>query len=193
MGFSDGTGISWTICIQFATRSIQIKFLHAGCSFWHPTNSVSTEGNKHFKHSNYTHTHTHTRLTALCPGLPGWAGTRKVKSIWILLKKKTVRGNGISWAICTSAPRSRQITMPAPHRSVFLQARRPSCHPTNSVKALKANSSTVITLTKIVAKIDKSYSEIKSPHICCTCYFSALTLSTGWQEGQVCAIYRQRY
>ena len=25
------------------------------------------------------HTHTHTRLTALCPGLPGWASTRKVK------------------------------------------------------------------------------------------------------------------
>jgi len=30
-----------------------------------------------------THTHTHTRLTALFPGLPGWAGTRKVKPIWI--------------------------------------------------------------------------------------------------------------
>ena len=28
-------------------------------------------------------THTHTRLTALCPGLPGWAGTRKVKPLWI--------------------------------------------------------------------------------------------------------------
>ena len=25
------------------------------------------------------HTHTHTRLTALCPEPPGWAGTRKVK------------------------------------------------------------------------------------------------------------------
>ena len=25
-----------------------------------------------------THVHTHTRLTALCPGLPGWARTRKV-------------------------------------------------------------------------------------------------------------------
>jgi len=24
--------------------------------------------------------HTHTRLTALCPGLPRWAGTRKVKT-----------------------------------------------------------------------------------------------------------------
>ena len=32
---------------------------------------------------------TYTRLTALCPGLPGWAGTRKVKSIWILLKQET--------------------------------------------------------------------------------------------------------
>jgi len=36
-----------------------------------------------------------------------------------LLKQETVSGSGISWAICNSAPRSRQITMPAPHRSVF--------------------------------------------------------------------------
>ena len=28
-------------------------------------------------------------------------------------------------------------TMPVPHHSVFLQAGCPSCHPTNSVKALK--------------------------------------------------------
>ena len=47
------------------------------------------------------------------PGLPGWAGTRKVKPIWILLKQETVSGSGISWATC------RQITMPAPHHSVF--------------------------------------------------------------------------
>ena len=65
------------------------------------------------------HTHTHTRLMALCPGLPGWAGTRKAKPIWILLKQETVSGSGISWAICKSAPRSRQITMPTPHHSVF--------------------------------------------------------------------------
>ena len=64
-------------------------------------------------------THTHTRLTAVCPGRPGWAGTRKVKPIWILLKQETVSGSGISWAICKSAPRSRQITTPAPHHSVF--------------------------------------------------------------------------
>jgi len=60
---------------------------------------------------------THTHLTALCPGLPWWAATRKVKPIWILLKQETVGGSGISWAICMSAPRSRQTTTPAPHHS----------------------------------------------------------------------------
>ena len=83
--------------------------------------------------------HTHTHLMALCPGLLRWAGTRKVKPIWILLKQETVSGSGISWAICKPACCSRQITTPAPHHSVFLQARCPSCYPTNSVKALKAN------------------------------------------------------
>ena len=58
--------------------------------------------------------HTHTHLTAPCPGLPGWAGTRKVKLIWILLKQETVSGSGIS----KSAPSSRQITTQAPHHSV---------------------------------------------------------------------------
>jgi len=65
------------------------------------------------------HTHTHPRLTGLCLGLPRWAGTRKVKPIWILLKQETVSGSGISQAICKCAHRSRQITMPAPHHSVF--------------------------------------------------------------------------
>ena len=60
---------------------------------------------------------THTHLTALFPGLPRWAGTRKIKPIWIWLKQETVGGSGISWGICKSAPRSRQITTPAPHHS----------------------------------------------------------------------------
>ena len=64
-------------------------------------------------------THTYTHLTDFCPELPRWAGTRKVKPVWILLKQETVSGNGISWAICKSALRSRQITVPAPHHSVF--------------------------------------------------------------------------
>ena len=87
------------------------------------------------------HTHTHTRLTALFPGLPRWASTRKVKAIWISLKQGTVSGSGIiSWVICKSAPCSRQITTPATHHLVFSQAGCPSCRPTNSVKALKGNA-----------------------------------------------------
>ena len=64
----------------------------------------------------FCHTHTHTHLMALCPGLPG---TRKVKPIWILLKQETVSGSGISWAICKSASRSRQITIQHPTTQFF--------------------------------------------------------------------------
>jgi len=39
--------------------------------------------------------------------------------LFISLKQETVSGSGISWAICKSAPRYREITMPVPHRSVF--------------------------------------------------------------------------
>ena len=85
-------------------------------------------------HSTNTHTHTHTRLTALFPGLPRWASTRKVKPIWILLKQETVSGSGIRWAICKSAPRSRQTTTPAPHRSVFY---RPDALPVTQPTASK--------------------------------------------------------
>jgi len=78
---------------------------------------------------------THTCLMALCPGLPRWAGTRKVKvkPIWILLKQETVSGSGITWAICKSAPRPRQITTPSPHHSVFYRPDAlPAAQPTAS-------------------------------------------------------------
>ena len=65
-------------------------------------------------------------------------------------------GSGISWAIS-----SRQITTPAPHRSVFLQARCPSCRPTNSVKALKAlfdiNISQILFVFRTVVNTRKHY------------------------------------
>ena len=82
----------------------------------------------------HARTRTHTHLTALFPGLPGWAGTRKVKPIWISLKQETVSGSGISWAICKSVPRSRQMTTPAPHHSVFY---RPDALPATQPTASK--------------------------------------------------------
>jgi len=67
--------------------------------------STHNKKNNAWSFINNKATHTHTRLTALFPGLPGWAGTRKVKPIWILLKQEIVSGSGISWAICKSTPR----------------------------------------------------------------------------------------
>ena len=55
--------------------------------------------------------HTHTRLTALFPGLPGWAGTRKVKPIWISLKQETVSGSG-HMQVCTSLQTDNHASTP---------------------------------------------------------------------------------
>jgi len=40
---------------------------------------------------------------------------------------KRLSGSSISWDICKSAPRPRQITMPAPYHWVFLHTGCPSC------------------------------------------------------------------
>ena len=76
----------------------------------------------------------HTSLTALCPGLPGWAGTRKVKPSRFYWSKRQWHQLG-HMQVCTSLQTDN-------HTSIlplsFLQAGRPSCCPTNSVKALKA-------------------------------------------------------
>ena len=72
---------------------------------------------------------THTRLTALFPGLPGWAGTRKVKPIWILLKQEPVSGSAISWAYASLHLAPDRIPTPATHHSVFFTGRMPFLPP----------------------------------------------------------------
>ena len=100
-------------------------------------------------------THTHTRLTALFPGLPGWAGTRTVKPIWILLKQETVSSSGISRALCKSAPRSRQITMPAPHHSVFYRPDAlPATQPVLCVSWLQLFQCTVAVHIVVIMKAE---------------------------------------
>jgi len=47
------------------------------------------------------------------------ADYQKGKTNLDFTEQETVSGSGISWAMCKSAPRSRQITTPAPHHSVF--------------------------------------------------------------------------
>jgi len=106
-------------------------FLQAGCPSCHPTNSIKAL--KAFYYVNSTHTH---------PFNSPFSGTTLVSQYQ---KGKTnldfTEAGDSEWQwhqqICKSASRSRQITMPVPHHSSFLQAGCPSCRPTNSVKALK--------------------------------------------------------
>ena len=75
--------------------------------------------------SQKIHAHTHP-FNGPFSGTTRWAGTRKVKPIWILLKQETASGSSISWAIYKSAFHCRQITTPAPHHSLFY---RPDAFP----------------------------------------------------------------
>ena len=71
-------------------------------------------------------------------------------------------GSGISWAICKSAPRSRQITMPAPHRCVFT-GRMPFLPPSQQRQSTEGNNNNINNNNK-KKKIDK-YSELANTHL----------------------------
>ena len=87
---------------------------------------------------------THTRLTALCLGLPGSAGTRKVKTN---LDFTGARDSEWQWhqlghmQVCTSLQTDNHASTPP---LSLLQAGCPSCCPTNSTKALKAKVSLIL-------------------------------------------------
>jgi len=78
-----------------------------------------------------------THLTVLFPGLPRWAGTRKVKTN---LDFTEARDSEWQWhqlgrmQVCISLQTDNHANTPL---LSFLLARCPSCHPTNSVRVLK--------------------------------------------------------
>jgi len=58
---------------------------------------------------------------------------QKSKTNLDLMEQEIVSGSGISWAICKSAPHSRQKTTPASHHSVFYRPDAlPAAQPTAS-------------------------------------------------------------
>ena len=145
-------------------------------------------------------THTHT-FNGPFLGLPGWAGTRKEKPIWILLKQETVSGSGISWAICKSAPRSRQITTPAPQPLCFFTGRMPFLPPNQQCQSTEGIRHYWHCLHSMRSR---AYETVEHSSVCpsvltfhwlterflfqkhftdLTYAFSALTLLVGRQEG----------
>ena len=113
------TGIIWHL------KSAQV-WIFAGsdfsCKFW---NEICLKSGDiwiiwHiFESGQISTVYTHTRLTALFLGLPGWAGTRKVKTNLDFTETRDSEWQWHQLGICKSASRSRQITTPAPHHSVF--------------------------------------------------------------------------
>jgi len=87
--------------------------------------------------THHTYTQQNNRLTALFPGPPGWAGTRR-ELLDFVVQGRINRGRHTDHPAGRHSIRTNQYPPPpSPH---FLQAGCPSCHPTNSVKALKATS-----------------------------------------------------
>jgi len=106
--------------VERRTESLPVRDRRSTTVLHHQPHCMVNETKCHYEwlfdwYGILCHTHTHPRLTALFPGLPRWAGTRKAQPIWILLKQETVSGSGISWNICKSAPRSRQIVWAIVH------------------------------------------------------------------------------
>ena len=106
-------------------------------SSFNVSNSVIASSNACYKYTSSLLTTLHT-FNVPFSGTTTVSQYQKGKINVDFTEARTVSGSGISLAVCKSAPCPRQITMPAPHHSVFLQAGCPSCCPTNSVRALKA-------------------------------------------------------
>jgi len=85
-------------------------------------------------------THTHIHRTVLQPSwiLSGTTQLRrhqKGKTNLDLLQQEIVSGNGISWAICKSAPWPRHTTTPASLHSLFYRPDAlPAAQPTASIQ-----------------------------------------------------------
>ena len=87
-------------------------------------------------------------------------------------------GSVISWAICKSAPRSRQITTPAPHHSVFY---RPDALPAAQPTASKHwRHWSAITWTNISRSVYVQDGGKKSTGIGMEQNFVTVTVCTPW-------------
>ena len=123
--------------LRFLTMYSYVVMLLLTVIIYHNQVTITYNKTQHHSHpsltiSNKTGTHTHP-FNGPLSGVPRSAGARKVKPIWILLEQETVSGSGISWAICKSAPHSRQITTLVPHHSLFYRSDAlPAAQPTTS-------------------------------------------------------------
>jgi len=91
--------------------------------------------------SSRRNTHTHTHLTALCTARVSQYQKGKTNLDFIEARDSERQWHQLDhMQVCTSLQTDNHASTPL---LSFLQARCPSCHPTNSIKALNAEGSTL--------------------------------------------------
>ena len=125
------------VCISLQTdnhtSTPPLSFLQAGCPSCHPTNSVKANRKQH-----HINEYAHTRSTALFRDYPTEPVPERYNQSGFYWSKR-------QWVAVASAGHMQACTLLQTdnHASTpplsFLQAGCPSCHPTNSVKALKVH------------------------------------------------------
>jgi len=106
----------------------------------HPLTSITSSicYDPQHPHSSH-HTHTHT-FNGPLSGTTRVSQHQKGKPIWILLEQETVSGSGIRWAICKSAPRSKQ-KKPRQHSTTqFFTGRMPFLPPNQQCQSTEGIS-----------------------------------------------------
>ena len=135
--------------------------------------------------------HTHP-FNGHFPGLPRWAGTRKVKTN---LDFTEARDSEWQWhQLGKSAPHFRQITMPAPHHSVFYRPDDlPAAQPTESKHWRHRHSVPPVQQNAQKGRTDSTVT--KKLTVCdFREQFAAASLSNTWQSlpGQTSGVWEQQ-
>ena len=105
----------------------------------HTHTHARTHTRTHARTHARTHTHTHPFYGPL--SRTTWVSRYKKGKTNLdfteARDRQTESGSGIRWAICKSAPCSRQITMPTPHHSSFFTGRMPFLPPNQQRQSTK--------------------------------------------------------
>jgi len=111
------------IAAAIVNTALQQLYVKATITRFH-TNATDISTHNHFLKHYYYYCFTalwiFSRTTRVSRYQKG-----KTKTNLDFLQQESVRGSGISWAICKSAPRPIHITMPTPHRPDALPAAQP--------------------------------------------------------------------
>ena len=123
---------------ELLINQLSINFI---CHIYAYASASTSHTRTHTRTHARTHTRTHTHTHPFNGPFSGTTRVIRYQKGEINVDFTEARDSEWQWhqlGHMQVASRSRQITTPVPHHSSFLQAGCPSCHPTNSVKALKA-------------------------------------------------------